>query len=70
MDDQEFKHTADKNRDSISFGAFCQLILEDKLFFNIVLPRVPILIHREIQKKLLPIPEKRQRRIENQTKTS
>ena len=70
LDDQEFKHTADKSRDSITFGAFCQLILEDKNFFNIILPRVPILINREILKHILPINDKRKRKQENQAKSS
>ena len=39
--------------------------MTEKNYFNIVLPRIPILINREIQKKLLILPEKRQRKSEN-----
>ncbi len=60
--------SSDKSRAPITFGSFIELILQDKNYFNIVLPRIPVLIHREIQKKLLEIPEKRQMKLENQGK--
>jgi hypothetical protein len=68
MDESQITHTQDKSRDPITFGSFIEQILQDKNYFNIVLPRIPVLIHRDIQKKLLEIPEKRQRKIDNQGK--
>jgi hypothetical protein len=68
MDESQISHTSDKSRDPITFGTFVEQILQEKNYFNIVLPRIPVLIHREIQKKLLEIPEKRQRKIDNQGK--
>lgn len=45
------------------------MLLSDKGYFNIVLPRVPVLINREILKKVGDIPEKRNRLRENQSKS-
>jgi pre-mRNA-splicing factor 38B len=53
LDDQLFKHSADKSRDSITFGTFCELLLAEKNFFNIVLPRTPVILDREIKAKLV-----------------
>jgi len=59
LDDQEFLHSADKNRPAITFGEYCEMLLAEKNYFNTVLPRVPVLINRDLQKKLISIPEKR-----------
>lgn len=69
LDEQEFKHTADKGKDPITFGEYCEKLISDKNYFNIVLPRVPVLQNRELLKNLSDIPEKRKRRLENQDKS-
>jgi len=45
------------------------MLLQDKGYFNIVLPRVPVLINREILKRLAAVPEKRERRRANQARS-
>ena len=64
----ESKITLGADKPNATFGSFVEMILQDKIYFNIVLPRIPVLIHREIQKRLLEIPEKRKRKEENQGK--
>ena len=44
-------------------------MIDDKNYFNIVLPRIPVLLSRELKKKLDSIPEKRKRKKENQEKS-
>ena len=39
--------------------------MTEKNYFTIVMPRIPVLLNRDLQKKLLAIPEKRTRRKEN-----
>ena len=68
LDEMEIAHTADQNY-KITFGEYIEKLLSDKQYFNTVLPRIPILIEREIQKKLLAVPDKRARKSENSQKS-
>lgn len=68
LDEQQFHHSADKGRASITFGEYCEAMIADKNYFNTVLPRIPVLLNRELLKKLADLPEKRKRREENQAK--
>jgi hypothetical protein len=52
MDSEEFYHSFDKSH-KITIGEFTEKLLAEKSYFNTVLPRIPVLIEREIQKKLL-----------------
>lgn len=45
-------------------------MLSEKGYFNTVLPRIPVLIEREIQKKLLQLPEKRKRKQDNEKRSN
>lgn len=47
LDDQTFNHSVDKNL-TTTFGQYVEQILSDKNYFNIVLPRIPVLMHRDI----------------------
>jgi pre-mRNA-splicing factor 38B len=40
---------------TISIGTYVQRLLEEKGYFNTVLPRIPVLIQREITRKLLSL---------------
>ena len=54
----EFAYSSDRGK-VISIGEYVQKLLEDKGYFNTVLPRIPVLIQREIIKKLLTVGERR-----------
>jgi len=44
-------------------------LLDDKAYFNTVFPRIPVLLHREIQRKLLSLSERRGLRDENEDRS-
>jgi hypothetical protein len=69
MDEMEFTPSADKNNVT-TIGDYVEKLLSEKMYFNTVFPRTPVLIEREIQKKLLTIPEKRKRKLDNTQKSS
>ena len=54
----EFLFSSDR-LSPISIGAYVQRLLEDKSYFNTVLPRVPVLIQREITRRLQTVGERR-----------
>ena len=64
MDDQEFVPTP-ATEEKITIGEYVERLLVDQNYYSTILPRIPVLIDKEIQKRLLLIPEKRQRRKEN-----
>jgi len=65
----EFEFSADKSK-KVTIGEYVARLLEEKNYFNTVLPRIPTLIHRMILKNLLSLPEKRQLKAANETQTS
>lgn len=64
MDDQEFIPTPTTG-ETITVGEYVERLLADQSYYATILPRIPAQIDKEIQKRLLLIPEKRQRRKEN-----
>lgn len=64
MDEQEFVPTPSTG-ETITIGEFVERLLADQNFYATILPRIPAQIDKEIQKRLLLVPEKRQRRKEN-----
>jgi hypothetical protein len=51
-----------QNNVTTTVGEFVEKLLSDTNYFNTVLPRTPILIQREILRKLMTVGDKRKRR--------
>jgi hypothetical protein len=64
MDDQEFVPTPSTG-ETITVGEYVERLLLDQSYYATILPRIPAQIDKEIQKRLLQIPDKRQRRKDN-----
>ena len=64
VDDQEFQPTP-SSEEILTIGEYVERLLSDQNYYTTILPRTPALIDKEIQKRLLLLPEKRERRKEN-----
>eukprot|EP00347_Sterkiella_histriomuscorum_P018501 403345272 len=64
LDEQSFSYSIEKSQ-SLTFGEYVERLLSEKNYFSILLPRIPVIQFRELQKKLLTIPEKRKRKQDN-----
>lgn len=64
----QFTHSSDRSS-TITIGAYVQRLLSDKAYFNTVLPRVPVLLQREILRKILTLAERRSLRDTNEERS-
>ena len=58
------------NEQKTTVGAYIEGLLSDTNYYNTILPRTPVLINREILKRLLSLPEKLKLKQTNETSDS